>query len=59
MKSFDTVHEHVLLQQVEEIGIPAYSLVKETDPFYVPSVLEFFNIVVNYMKMKEKLSKES
>lgn len=59
MKAFDTVHEHVLLQQVEEMGIPVYSLVKETDPFYVPSVLEFFNIVVNYMKMKEKLSKES
>lgn len=58
MKNFDIVHEHIMLQQAEEIGIPAYSLVKEMEPFYVPALLDFFNIVVNYVKMKEVLLKE-
>ena len=58
MKKFDIIHEHILLQHAEEIGIPSYSLLKEVEPFYVPSVLEFFNIVVNYVKMKELLLNE-
>lgn len=56
MNKFDIVYEHMIMQRTEELGIPAYSLVKEIEPFYVASILDFFSIIVNYVKMKEYAS---
>lgn len=47
--------EHITLQHLEERGIPAYDTLKQCEITEIPEVLEFFTIVVNYLKMSEKL----
>jgi len=49
--------EHITLQQVESYGIPAYFICKEADPCDMPSILNFFEIVINYIKMTEIMKK--
>lgn len=62
MNNFQThtiYDEHYLLQKMEEdYNVPVYDIIKKTDPFYVPNVLSFFDIIVKYMKMKEILNNE-
>lgn len=52
--------EHFLLQTMEvEYNVPAYDIIKKIEPFYVPNVLSFFDMIVKYMKMKEILEKNN
>ena len=62
MNNFQThtvYSEHYLLQKMEEeYNVPAYDIVRKTEPFYVPNVLSFFDMVVKHMKMSELLKNE-
>lgn len=48
--------EHILLHHLEESNIPSYQILKEVDPFNVPVVLDFFNIIAKYLKMSTLLT---
>ena len=46
--------EHIILQNLEEIGINAYDIIKKSDVFDIPVILEFITIVNNYMNLRKK-----
>lgn len=49
--------EHIILQNMESYNISAYSILKKVDPFDVPNVLNFFDIVTKYLELSKLLIK--